>query len=271
MVKELRAEHHSAWLEALALSGARHYGRPRGARRTGLALLRLTDPLGIALARAICRRAQPPFGGQLPGLPRRHAAAGGRRPAFRADGVTSPNGRQSRGRVLPELPHTHHGRAAGRGSHRSAWRRPVARTRRPAGGRRAIPDGRVEASAAANRLAARASWTPPPSPRAAWSTCCGMRSRGGELPVVCDTSPCSGQLRLRARHLTGADRERWSKLHVLDFPTFMAREVLPTRVDVAEARRHVVLHPTCTLVKIGAIGRPAEAGVRHSPKRSSCR
>jgi D-lactate dehydrogenase len=43
-------------------------------------------------------------------------------------------------------------------------------------------------------------------------------------------------------------------LRVFDFSTFWAREVLPTLPATPRRQGRAVLHPTCTLVKSGALG-----------------
>lgn len=78
-------------------------------------------------------------------------------------------------------------------------------------------------------------------------------SNEGAYPVICDTSPCSGQLLAADKLLQGQALARWKKLKIYDFPTFMAREVLPTRADWPQVDRNVILHPTCTLIKINGL------------------
>ena len=68
--------------------------------------------------------------------------------------------------------------------------------------------------------------------------------------VVTDASPCAGTLReLALGHLAESGRS----LTILDFPTFWARHGLP-RVSIARrVPGKAVLHPTCTLVKMGGL------------------
>jgi D-lactate dehydrogenase len=65
-------------------------------------------------------------------------------------------------------------------------------------------------------------------------------SDGGRIPIVSDTSPCT------ARLLTDPALKA---LEIYDFPSFMARKVLPTRADWPRLDRHLVLHPTCSNTK----------------------
>jgi D-lactate dehydrogenase len=74
-------------------------------------------------------------------------------------------------------------------------------------------------------------------------------SDGGRRPVVTDASPCAGTLRdLVAPRLRAAGRE----LALLDFPAFWAAHGLRRGLPVRKQRR-VVLHPTCTLIKMGGL------------------
>jgi D-lactate dehydrogenase len=74
-------------------------------------------------------------------------------------------------------------------------------------------------------------------------------SRDGTHVVVTDASPCAGTLRdLAVTHLAASGRA----LTVLDFPTFWAREGL-SRGKPARVSGTAVLHPTCTLVKMGGL------------------
>jgi D-lactate dehydrogenase len=74
-------------------------------------------------------------------------------------------------------------------------------------------------------------------------------SDGGTRPVVTDASPCAGTL----RDLVGARlRESGRALALFDFPAFWAAHGLPRGLPVRKQRR-VVLHPTCTLMKMGGL------------------
>lgn len=79
-------------------------------------------------------------------------------------------------------------------------------------------------------------------------------SEQGRWPIICDTSPCTGQLLHCDAYLTGEHLARWKKLRVLDAPSWLVREVLPERADWPQLNRHVVLHPTCTVMKQGWTG-----------------
>ena len=74
-------------------------------------------------------------------------------------------------------------------------------------------------------------------------------SEQGRLSVVTDASPCAGTL----RDLVGTRlRESGRELALLDFPTFWAAQGLARPLSIRKQAR-VVLHPTCTLVKMGGM------------------
>jgi D-lactate dehydrogenase len=74
-------------------------------------------------------------------------------------------------------------------------------------------------------------------------------SDGGRLPVVTDASPCAGTLGEAVARLAQEGRV----LRAWDFASFWAREVLPAWPQPPRRRGTAVLHPTCTLVKMGGL------------------
>jgi D-lactate dehydrogenase len=92
----------------------------------------------------------------------------------------------------------------------------------------------VDAAEAAGRRTAEALWS---------------AAREGRDPVVTDASPCAGTLREAAALLAASGRV----LRIMDFPVFWAREVLPGLERPGRRPGTAVLHPTCTLVKMGAL------------------
>jgi D-lactate dehydrogenase len=92
----------------------------------------------------------------------------------------------------------------------------------------------VAAAEAAGARTAEALWT---------------ATREGADPVVTDASPCAGTLREAAARLAASGRA----LRVMDFPVFWARDVLPGLEKPGRRPGTAVLHPTCTLVKTGAL------------------
>ncbi|MCX7625168.1 MAG: FAD-binding oxidoreductase [Candidatus Sumerlaeaceae bacterium] len=79
-------------------------------------------------------------------------------------------------------------------------------------------------------------------------------SVGGTYPIVCDTSPCSGTIALTyGKLLEGDYYRRWRSLRIYDFPVFMAECVLPSRTSWPRVRGTAIVHPTCTLIKLGGV------------------
>jgi D-lactate dehydrogenase len=74
-------------------------------------------------------------------------------------------------------------------------------------------------------------------------------SREGALPVLVDTSPCAYAL-THADGLTGANRERSERMRLLDAVEFFRTSVLPA-LPVRRRASSVVVHPVCSLVKMG--------------------
>ena len=77
-------------------------------------------------------------------------------------------------------------------------------------------------------------------------------SNGGEIPIVCDTSPCTGQILSAGEYLEEPYLSIWKKLKIYDLSTFLRNEVLVEARDLKKLPVHVILHPTCTIRKIGA-------------------
>jgi D-lactate dehydrogenase len=240
MVKELRAEEHSGWAKGAAVTVARNFGAAAWMARTGLALLRMSGSTGLKTARAVAGFANRVSKGQVPGLP----------PDMP---LPAP---------APRLPHTPAQNPAPPGREVVYYPSCLTRTMGSLPGENAP----VGVGDAVVQVLRECGWTAR-IPAGVSNTCCGQPSarrtvdllwratRGGEIPVVCDTSPCTGtMLQGYGKLLAGKHLERWRKLSIMDFPTFMARVVLPTRDDWPRVDRQVVLHPTCTLVKIGASG-----------------
>ncbi|MCF7805596.1 MAG: FAD-binding oxidoreductase [Candidatus Marinimicrobia bacterium] len=75
-------------------------------------------------------------------------------------------------------------------------------------------------------------------------------SRGGTIPVVCDTSPCSHSLMQYSKILKGKFLERWKKLYFRDIVEFLHSEILP-KLHVRKVPGLSVIHPTCSTEKMG--------------------
>ena len=72
----------------------------------------------------------------------------------------------------------------------------------------------------------------------------------GRLPVLVDTSPCAYGLRTCRPALTSENQARFDRLTVLDAVQFAADRLLP-RLVVRRRQGTVVLHPVCSVVKMG--------------------
>jgi D-lactate dehydrogenase len=89
-------------------------------------------------------------------------------------------------------------------------------------------------------------------------------SREGRDAVVTDASPCAGTLGEAVKHLQATGRT----LRALDFASFWAGEVIPHLGTAPKRAGHAILHPTCTLVKAGALGDLLAVARAHSAEVS---
>jgi D-lactate dehydrogenase len=74
-------------------------------------------------------------------------------------------------------------------------------------------------------------------------------SHEGQLPVVVDTSPCAYAL-TGGEGLDPANRQRLARMRIVDASEYFASDVLPS-LTVKRRAGTVVLHPVCSLVKMG--------------------
>ena len=72
----------------------------------------------------------------------------------------------------------------------------------------------------------------------------------GAIPVVVDTSPCSYGLQTARPHLTAENQARFDKLRIIDSIEFANDRLLP-RLTVVRKVHSVVLHPVCSVTKMG--------------------
>jgi D-lactate dehydrogenase len=258
LVKQLRAEHHTALEKRLAAWTARHFGVAAGGARMALAATKLGGSLTERLSRFVANKAHQWSRGALPGLPP-HIP------------LPAPAPRLRRSKTVPQadnvviyLPSC------------------LTRTMGALPGE-AAPLGLAEATVAV----LRACGYEPHIPEKVHDYCCGQpfiskgfpdaaklaaermvdflwdASLGGYYPIVCDTSPCSGTIMLTyGKLLEGDHYRRWKQLRIDDFPVFMAKYVLPRKQDWPRLKGTAILHPTCTLTKLGgvaALRRVAEA------------
>ncbi len=77
-------------------------------------------------------------------------------------------------------------------------------------------------------------------------------SDGGRLPVVVDTSPCTFGFRCSREALTEENQTRFDALTILDAVVFVHDALLP-KLSVTRKEPSAVLHPVCSLVKMGLV------------------
>jgi D-lactate dehydrogenase len=75
-------------------------------------------------------------------------------------------------------------------------------------------------------------------------------SQGGKLPIVLDGSSCSYTFQHLSGALTGENLAKYQKLNILDSVDFLADVILP-RLTIQNPKTEVVLHPVCSLTKMG--------------------
>jgi D-lactate dehydrogenase len=75
-------------------------------------------------------------------------------------------------------------------------------------------------------------------------------TKEGKIPVVLDISSCSHSLHTSRPYLTAENQKRFDKLQILDSLDF-AVDLLAPRLTIKKAAGKVVLHPVCSLHKMG--------------------
>jgi D-lactate dehydrogenase len=245
MVKEMRAASQRPWQRGLAWLLAGHYGAVAAAARGGLrtaALLRAL-PGGAGLISAITSLVHDAATSVVPHvapdvalprpappLPPPRPSRGGRRVVYFPSCLT---------RIVGRIPGE--GAAPLAGAMLDVLEAAGLDAVYPEGVARlccGMPFASKAFAPAARRAAARAG-------EALWAA-----SRGGRDTVVTDASPCAGTLQDLA---VGPLARDGCPMRVLDFPSFWAAEVLPTLADPPRRPGLAVLHPTCTLVRMGGL------------------
>lgn len=242
MVKDLRCEHHSAVAHKRAVSVVRHFGLIAQGARLGLTALRLggypaklAASCGAEVMHKLTQGTMPRLPMQMP-VPHAAPSLPARRVIAGRDVVYFPSClTRSMGKLPGEDASVGVAEALIAVLEKCGWS-----ARIPGGvgrvccGQPFTSKGFVDAARAAATGTTALLWE---------------ASRHGQVPVVCDTSPCSWQIGVYDKLLTGEPLEQWRRMKILDFPAFMAREVLPARSDWPCLDRTIVLHPTCTVVK----------------------
>jgi len=74
-------------------------------------------------------------------------------------------------------------------------------------------------------------------------------SKGGQIPIVMDTSPCSYSVKHYDEILEGEILEKWQQLTVYDLTRYLYEIVLP-KLSLHKIDGAVVCHPTCSTMKM---------------------
>ena len=77
-------------------------------------------------------------------------------------------------------------------------------------------------------------------------------SRGGDIPVVVDTSPCSRFILQYDQILAGVSLAKWRQLRIMDITEYLHDEVVP-RLELNKVPGEAVLHPTCSVRELGLV------------------
>lgn len=76
----------------------------------------------------------------------------------------------------------------------------------------------------------------------------------GQYPIVIDATSCTHTLRTCSDDLNPEDKAIWQKLTILDGVEFLHDQVLP-KLDIHPVDEEVILHPNCSLRKLGLDGK----------------
>jgi len=79
-------------------------------------------------------------------------------------------------------------------------------------------------------------------------------SEHGKYPIVIDTTSCTHTLRTCGDDLSEEDKVIWQKLTILDGIEFLHDILLP-KLDIKPVEEEVILHPNCSLRKLGSDGK----------------
>lgn len=81
----------------------------------------------------------------------------------------------------------------------------------------------------------------------------------GRIPVVLDISSCTHSLLQARPRLTEENRARFDALKIMDSLEFAVDVVLP-RLPIPRKKEDIVLHPVCSLYKMGMLGKLQQLG-----------
>jgi D-lactate dehydrogenase len=249
MIKEMRSDQHSPAAHRRAVYAAKHFQYLTSAARMGLRMVNIAGPLSRAAARAGSTVLHAISGGTVPKMPRDIPVP---KAARRLPGINVP-GSDGKARLvyfpscltrtLSSIP----GESAA-----TDLASAVIQVLSSVGYAIQYP-GQVQQLCCGQAFYSKGFF--PAAAEAATKTVEALyeASDNGQFPIICDTSPCSGQLLGLDKMLSGETLKKWKALRLFDFPEFMATEVIPKRNSWTRLDRNVILHPTCTLIKINGL------------------
>jgi len=271
LVKNLRAERHPAFAKKIAEKTVEHFACVEGIVRTGLRIATLGGSTTHGLACKITSLAHKLTRGKLPAIPQEFPFP---KPAARLPTAPKPETWENAVLYFPSCLTRAMGKLDGERVSVGLAEAVVAVLRAceyspfiPSGvhryccGQPYLSKGFFDAAAQAARRTMDFLWD---------------ATRGGEVPVVCDTSSCSYTLiRSYGKLLSGNALKRWQALRLFDFPSFFVREILPRRTEWPKLDRRIILHPVCALTKLGNVDdfrKLAETFATHVtvPRNSGC-
>ena len=81
---------------------------------------------------------------------------------------------------------------------------------------------------------------------------CWKWSKDGLIPIVLDVTSCTQSIRQCAPYLSEENKEKFVKLQFIDSVELVADWLLP-RLKITQPKKEIVLHPVCSLHKMGLI------------------
>ena len=79
-------------------------------------------------------------------------------------------------------------------------------------------------------------------------------SRGGKLPVVIDTTPCTYGMVTCRPHLSPENQKKFDTLKILDSVQFVHDQLL-SKLKMTQKAESVALHPVCSATKLNLVGK----------------
>ena len=92
-----------------------------------------------------------------------------------------------------------------------------------------------------------------------WVEACWQWTGQGAIPVVLDISSCTHSIREAASSLTEENRKRLAKMTILDGVDFAVEMLIP-RLGVVAKKESIILHPVCSLHKMGSVEKLRRVG-----------